>query len=451
MSPDLKDEQGITSVGRAGNGNSFMDSKWLKDIRDMQSDFGTEEPEGLWEGIESALGTSRKKRPVLLWSAIATAAAAAALTLFLVLPDRRPSAPDGNMVAESGREFDVVPSDSDVPSGDLLAYVPEEHAADGEKAAPELAMTSDGVRHEPAGVPDREECAADVAAEPAAPDVKNAEAEPAAPDGKSTVAEPDEIAGRGGQRPWQSADFQEEKTSGSRDGRGFRLGVSVSNIAGSKSSSGEYAALYGSDVTRQLHSFSEYEASFPDSRGYASVMQNNVGNEVSSTVRNYQPIQAGVTLAYYFTDRFSIETGVTYSCLISDLSSGTDAGKYEIRQTLHYVGVPLNIRYDFLKIRGFRVYASAGGQVEKCVAGRTRTDYFVVERKISSENGRISVEPLQWSVNACAGVQYDFIPWAGIYLEPGAAYYFGNGSPVNCIYSERPFNFSIRAGLRFNL
>lgn len=427
-----------------------MDSKWLKDIRDMQSDFGTEEPEGLWEGIESALGTSRRRRPVLLWGSAAAAAAAAALALFLMLPDGRPqvSGGDGHVLAESGPEFDVVPSDSDVvASGALLAYVPAVQAAVGEtgsaaKTAGHDAETPDGVCHETGEVSARE--APDVIAEPAAPDVKNAETEPAAPA---------EIVGgdTGGQSPWQPADFQGEKTSGSRDGRGFRLGISVSNIAGSKSSSTEYAALYGSDVTRQLHSFSEYEASFPDSRGYASVMRNNVGSEVSSTVRNYQPIQAGVTLAYSFTDRFAVETGVTYSCLISDLSSGTDAGKYAIRQTLHYVGVPLNLRYDFLKARGFRVYASAGGQVEKCVAGRTRTDYFAGERKISSENGRISVEPLQWSVNACAGVQYDFLPWAGVYLEPGAAYYFGNGSPVNCIYSERPFNFSIRAGLRFNL
>lgn len=429
-----------------------MDSKWLKDIRDMQSDFGTEEPEGLWEGIESSLGTSRRRRPVLLWGSAAAAAAAAALALFLVLPGGRPSVSgeDGHMVAESGPEFDVVPSDSDVvASGALLAYVPEGKGAVGEtgsaaKTAGHDAETPDGVWHETGEVPAREENATDGIAEPAASDVKSAETEP---------AEPTEIVGRdtGGKGSWQSADFQKEKTSGPRGGRGFRLGISVSNIAGSKSSSAEYAALYGSDVTRQLHSFSEYEASFPDSRGYASVMQNNAGNEVSSTVRNYQPIQAGVTLAYSFTDRLSVETGVTYSCLISDLSSGTDAGKYEIRQTLHYVGVPLNLKYDFLKIRGFRIYASAGGQVEKCVAGRTRTDYFVGERKISSENGRISVEPLQWSVNACAGVQYDFIPWTGIYLEPGAAYYFGNGSPVNCIYSERPFNFSIRAGLRFNL
>lgn len=89
--------------------------------------------------------------------------------------------------------------------------------------------------------------------------------------------------------------------------------------------------------------------------------------------------------------------------------------------------------------------------MQKCVAGKTVTDYRVDGRKTASENGSIRVNPLQWSVNAYAGAQYDFSKIAGIYVEPGAAYYFRNGSPVNCIYSERPFNFSIRLGLRFTL
>ncbi len=180
-------------------------------------------------------------------------------------------------------------------------------------------------------------------------------------------------------------------------------------------------------------------------------MRSNSGNEISSTVRNWQPVQAGVSVAYSFTDRLSIESGLTYSCLVSDLSSGTPSGNYDIRQTLHYIGLPLSLKYEFLKVKGFSLYASVGGQMEKCVAGKTRTDYFIDGKKVSSENGRIMVEPLQWSVGAYVGAQYSFNRLVGLYVEPGAAYYFRNGSPVNCIYSERPFNFSLRAGLRFSL
>lgn len=244
-------------------------------------------------------------------------------------------------------------------------------------------------------------------------------------------------------------DAPEEKPR--RGEKRLKFGLALSNVTGNSSSSSEYAALYGSPVTRQIHSFSETSGDFPDSYGYVSVLQSNEGREVSSSVKNYQPVQVGVTLAYSFTDRLSLESGLTYSCLISDLSSGTDKGNYRIRQSLHYLGLPLNLRYDFLKINRFSMYSSLGGQMEKCVSGKTVTDYFSMGDKISSEKGKIMVEPLQWSVNAHVGAQYSFTGWAGIYLEAGAAYYFRNDSPVNCIYSERPLNFSLRAGVRFSL
>lgn len=442
-----------------------MDSRWLKDIRDSQKDFECEEPEGLWEGIEAGLageGSPARRRFPFLW-AMAAASVAAATVLLAVLPDRVDDGTDAGPALAAVQENDVDvlhPQEDDlsiaqVPEAEfsgLMAYAGGERLSTGTRpqscSGTEDTGADGPAMSESTGQPSEslQSIEAAESPDPARP------AEPARPSRSTEPSEPSGSSVSTGQDGFgifeDSAQPHGRRKSG---GRGLRLGVSVSNIAGSSSSSQEYAAFYGSSVTRQLHSFSENGADFPDSRGYACVMQSNVGNEVSSTVRNRQPVQAGVTVAWSFTDRFSAETGVTYSCLVSDLSSGTDAGRYSIRQTLHYVGVPLSLRYDFLKAGGFRLYVSAGGQVEKCVAGNTRTDYFADGRKISSENGKISVDPLQWSVNAHFGAQYDFAPWAGLYLEPGAAYYFSNGSPVNCIYNECPFNFSLRAGLRFNL
>ena len=38
-----------------------------------------------------------------------------------------------------------------------------------------------------------------------------------------------------------------------------------------------------------------------------------------------------------------------------------------------------------------------------------------------------------------------------IYAEPGVAYYFDNKSSLRTIYQEKPFNFNLNLGLRFNL
>lgn len=452
-----------------------MAEDWLNKIRESQADFSEPEPEGLWAGIEAGLAaedvgasagmepvratdagasagrTSRedsavsRRRTVRWWWAALPAAAVAALVLFLSVPGHR-DASDAPLMTSAVAElksttepFDVVPQnvESSVPAN-LLAYSGTLLASDMEPGKLSEA-TADDTGSASEEFPKRQESSSwnnspnDSSSETSS--LENSSSETSSLETISSENWPSE---------------NDNPVSKTRRG-GFSFGLLTSNVAGSRSSVSKYAALYGSTVTKQIHGFSETRADFPDSQGYADVMQSNSSNEISSTVKNWQPIQVGVSVAYSFTDRLSIESGLTYSCLVSDLSSGTPSGNYDIRQTLHYIGLPLALRYDFLKIKGFSLYASAGGQMEKCVAGKTRTDYFVDGKKVSSENGRIMVEPLQWSVNAYVGAQYSFNRLVGLYIEPGAAYYFRNSSPVNSIYSERPFNFSFRAGLRFSL
>lgn len=427
-----------------------MAEDWLNKIRESQTDFSEPEPEGLWAGIEAGLAAVSRRRTVRWWWAALPAAAVAALVLFLSVPGHRDASDDPLMtsaVAElksTTEPFDVVPQnvESSVPAN-LLAYSGTLLASDMEVGKPSEA-TADDAGSASEEFPKRQENSTwnntpgDSSSETSSSETSSLENSSSETSSLETISSEN----------WPSEN--DNPVLKTRRG-GFSFGLLTSNVAGSRSSVSKYAALYGSTVTKQIHGFSETRADFPDSQGYADVMQSNSSNEISSTVKNWQPIQVGVSVAYSFTDRLSIESGLTYSCLVSDLSSGTPSGNYDIRQTLHYIGLPLALRYDFLKIKGFSLYASAGGQMEKCVAGKTRTDYFVDGKKVSSENGRIMVEPLQWSVNAYVGAQYSFNRLVGLYVEPGAAYYFRSGSPVNCIYSERPFNFSLRAGLRFSL
>lgn len=427
-----------------------MAEDWLNKIRESQADFSEPEPEGLWAGIESGLAAVSRRRTVRWWWAALPAAAVAALVLFLSVPGHR-DASDAPLMTSAVAElksttepFDVVPQnvESSVPAN-LLAYSGTLLASDMEPGKLSEA-TADDAGSASEEFSKRQENSAwnntpgDSSSETSSSETSSLENSSSETSSLETISSEN----------WPSEN--DNPVSKTRRG-GFSFGLLTSNVAGSRSSVSKYAALYGSTVTKQIHGFSETRADFPDSQGYADVMQSNSSNEISSTVKNWQPIQVGVSVAYSFTDRLSIESGLTYSCLVSDLSSGTPSGNYDIRQTLHYIGLPLALRYDFLKIKGFSLYASAGGQMEKCVAGKTRTDYFVDGKKVSSENGRIMVEPLQWSVNAYVGAQYSFNRLVGLYIEPGAAYYFRNSSPVNCIYSERPFNFSFRAGLRFSL
>ena len=97
------------------------------------------------------------------------------------------------------------------------------------------------------------------------------------------------------------------------------------------------------------------------------------------------------------------------------------------------------------------VYASAGGLMEKCVGGSIRTEYILDSRDLGTDRTEtLSTKPLQWSINATAGVQLNITPAVGLYAEPGAAYYFDDGTFLQTTYKARPLNFYLRFGLRFS-
>ena len=59
-----------------------------------------------------------------------------------------------------------------------------------------------------------------------------------------------------------------------------------------------------------------------------------------------------------------------------------------------------------------------------------------------------TVKPLQFSVSGGVGAQINATKRLGIYVEPGVAYYFNDGSDIQTIRKENPFNFNIQAGIR---
>ena len=156
-------------------------------------------------------------------------------------------------------------------------------------------------------------------------------------------------------------------------------------------------------------------------------------------------------MAYQFNERWSLETGLTYNFMRSDLRSGGDSYYYEASQNLHFVGLPITASYTFWSSKRFKTYAGAGVWLEKCVAGDIKTDYYKNEIKVSQQDESVMVDPLQCAVTMDLGIQYAFNRHIGLYLEPGLLYHVQTHDPVETIYKEKPFNFNIEMGVRFSI
>lgn len=223
------------------------------------------------------------------------------------------------------------------------------------------------------------------------------------------------------------------KTKSSRKGT-WSMGLGVNNSGGASSEIGSGAHPYMSRVSMLAVSNSlmaipnDQTLVFKDGVPYLRQAKQVLD------IKHHQPISFGLSVRKTLGKGFSLESGLTYTLLSSDAKLADDEQQM-IEQKLHYIGIPLRANWNFLDKKLVTLYVSGGGMVEKCVYG-----------KLGSE--KETVKPLQFSVSGAVGAQLNATKRIGVYVEPGVAYYFDDGSDIQTIRKENPFNFNIQAGIR---
>lgn len=177
----------------------------------------------------------------------------------------------------------------------------------------------------------------------------------------------------------------------------------------------------------------------------------NQGKSVKTEYKHRLPVRVGLNVAYRLTDRLSVESGVSYTRLSSDMKDGTKDNYSSGSQKLDYIGVPLNVKYSAFAYRRLSVYASAGLLTEKCVSGKATHEYVISGEKKKRETEDVAAKPWQLSVNAALGAQFDVLRNVGVYVEPGVSYYFDDRSQLSTIYKEKPLNFNLNLGVRYTI
>lgn len=432
-----------------------MKRNWKEDIHDRLGNFETDAPDGLWEAIHQRMAQTERAQaeklqtPFVLQPALRRTACAAAACLALVagyqyFADGGKETASGVKVAQ-GRVADIPTS----------RYVAKNAVA---PAATVFAQTQNSPAVlQPNG---RVEQTADAIAQP----TQNGESaqistlqhhntSTSQPHNPST---PQHLNPSISQHPNPStsqhpnpstsllAYTPADNSRGRHDGVAARWTLSTSATTG----------MGASSVTNSTATY--VEAVGPDDVIWADNPQLGIGifNQGKSVKTEYKhrlPVRVGLNVAYRLTDRLSVESGVSYTRLSSDMKDGTKDNYSSGSQKLDYIGVPLNVKYRAFGYRRLSVYASAGLLTEKCVSGKTTHEYVISGEKKKHETEDVAAKPWQLSVNAALGAQFDVLRNVGVYVEPGVSYYFDDRSPLSTIYKEKPLNFNLNLGVRYTI
>ena len=153
-----------------------------------------------------------------------------------------------------------------------------------------------------------------------------------------------------------------------------------------------------------------------------------------SSFRHHQPLSFGLTVRKEFAHGLSLESGVNYTLLWSDVSM--QSGGEDISQKLHFIGVPLRLNWQFLETGRFSMYVGAGGMLEKCVSA-----------KFGSKS--VDEPKVQWSVAGAVGAQYRLGNYVGLYFEPEVSHYFTE-TTLRTSRTDSSLSLTLRLGVRLS-
>lgn len=169
---------------------------------------------------------------------------------------------------------------------------------------------------------------------------------------------------------------------------------------------------------------------------------------IHSEKHHHLPVRAGVSVSIPLNGRWGVTTGLTYSTMSSDFEDLYANHSENSTQRLHYLGIPVSVRYNVWQQSKVKVYASAGGEIEKLVYGKKKTHYAdMASTKTTSTT--VSEHRPVLSTNVNAGISYSILPSLSVFAEPGLSYYFKNGSGVKSAYTDKQLLFNVNVGVRF--
>lgn len=169
-------------------------------------------------------------------------------------------------------------------------------------------------------------------------------------------------------------------------------------------------------------------------------VQSSANTRYSGTDTPVLPVSFGVSAALPMTRRLTLSAGLAYTQRSgARVSTNAEPGQQPTEVTwqgaaLHYLGIPVELHGYINPDNRLRFYVGGGLLAEKC---------------IHVTGTEMQPEPVLFSANLQAGVDFRLLRGVRIYLSPSLGYYLNRSSYITN-WDDRPL-FSLRAGLSFDL
>lgn len=199
-----------------------------------------------------------------------------------------------------------------------------------------------------------------------------------------------------------------------------------------------------SDYLMRMPSF----GSSQETMALFDIASHNSG-KIEQTERHSFPITFSLSLNRAFSERFSLGTGIQYSILRSQFTMGKNGNSIVEKQDVHYLGIPLQVSYQWFEYKRFSSYVSLGVTLNIPVYASQEIDYLVQWQSQFSQSNR-NRPPIQWQVGAGFGVQYQLGRNTAIFVESTFNWFVPSDTGIRTKWTEQPFVITCPIGIRLS-
>lgn len=196
----------------------------------------------------------------------------------------------------------------------------------------------------------------------------------------------------------------------------------------------------------------------------SSMFMDALSNENKSfEMRHKRPLSFGLGISKGLTSNLSLETGLVYTYLSSEITS---ASIFDMRetQTFHYLGIPISLNYTFYKLGKADLYLSVGGMVQKDISGKYESNMGFSKTDLEDKELAFNIyhyEPYfirenikqskpQFSTHLKLGIAYPIYKKLYLYGAFGGTYYFDVHNKYPTIFSDQKTQLDLNLGLKFD-
>ena len=161
---------------------------------------------------------------------------------------------------------------------------------------------------------------------------------------------------------------------------------------------------------------------------------------------HHLPVTISVTTDFPVGANVSLETGLSYTYLFSRFRRN-DQLTYRGTLQQHYIGIPVNLRYQVWQNDSWSLYLLGGATVEKGIRSIYKQEIEQQGDVVHHTEVYNRIAGLQFSAQGGAGFSYRLQNNLHLFGEPRLLYYFKNNQPLSA-RTENPFIFGLNVGLR---